>query len=65
MSRGWASSTTCSGGPEIDDFAEERGENGEGSCVETEIQDTRNKNDKEPRRKENKLCINLGWLSYI
>lgn len=25
----------------------------------------RNKNYKEPRRKENKLCINVRWLSYI
>lgn len=43
----------------------ERGENEEGNCVETEIQVKRNKNYKEPHRKKNKLCINLGWLSYI
>lgn len=32
MSRGWVSSTTCSGGPERDDFADGRGENEEGNC---------------------------------
>jgi hypothetical protein len=32
----------------------ERGENEEGSCVETEIQVKRNRNYKEPCRKENK-----------
>lgn len=37
----------------------ERGENEEGSSVETEIQVKRNKNYKEPHRKENQLGINL------
>lgn len=37
MLRGWVSLIICFGGLEIDDFVEERGENGEGSCVEIEI----------------------------
>lgn len=41
----------------------ERGENEETSCVET------NKSQKEQKLQrtmwEGKLCINLGWLSYI
>lgn len=43
----------------------ERVENEEGSCVETEIQVKRNKNYKDPHRKDNKLCINVGWLLHL
>lgn len=42
----------------------ERGENEEGRCVATNTSQKEQKY-KEPCRKENKLCINLGWLSYI